>query len=133
VVIVRVAVNAVALLLAALLVPDIEIDWAEDAGGIGLTLLALAVVFGVVNASLRPIARLVAIPLNIVTLGLFSVVLNALLLLAVAFLVDLVTDPLIIIGGYPPDLGIPAVAAAMTGAFVIGAISTALRLLIPEG
>jgi putative membrane protein len=114
VVIVRVAVNAVALLLAALLVPDIEIDWAEDAGGIGLTLLALAVVFGVVNASLRPIARLVAIPLNIVTLGLFSVVLN-------------------VIGGYPPDLGIPAVAAAMTGAFVIGAISTALRLLIPEG
>lgn len=131
-VIIRVAVNAVALLLAALLVPDIRIDWPDDAGGIGVTLLALALVFGLVNASLGPIARLVAIPLNVVTLGLFSVILNALLLLAVAFLVDVVTDPLIVIGGYPPELGIPAVAAAMTGAFIIGAISTALRLLIPE-
>lgn len=131
-VIMRVAVNAVALLLAALLVPDIRIDWPDDAGGIGVTLLALALVFGLVNASLGPIARLVAIPLNVVTLGLFSVILNALLLLTVAFLVDAVMDPLIVIGGYPPELGIPAVAAAMTGAFIIGAISTALRLLIPE-
>ena len=131
-VIVRVAANAVALLLAALLVPDIEIEWPEDAGGIGLTLAALALVFGVVNASLGPIARLVAIPLNVVTLGLFSVILNALLLLAVAFLVDLLMDPLIVIGGYPPEMGIPAVTAAMTGAFIIGAISTLLRLLIPD-
>ena len=112
--------------------PTSKIDWPADAGGIGVTLLALALVFGLVNASLGPIARLVAIPLNVVTLGLFSVVLNALLLLAVAFLVDVVVDPLIVIGGYPPELGIPAVAAAMTGAFIIGAISTGLRLLIPE-
>lgn len=130
-VIVRVAVNAVALLLAALLVPDIEIEWAEDATGISLTLLALAVVFGVVNASLRPIARLVAIPLNIVTLGLFSVVLNALLLLTVAFLVDLVMDPLIVIGGFPPELSIDAIVAAATGSFIISAVSTALYVLDP--
>lgn len=129
--VVRIAVNAVALLLAALLVPAIEIEWAEDATSIGLTLLLLAVIFGLVNASIRPIAGLVAIPLNVLTLGLFSVLLNALLLLAVAFLVDLVAGPLIVIGGYPPELGIPAVTAAMAGAFIIGAISTAMRLLIP--
>lgn len=129
--IVRIAINAVALLLAALLVPDIEIEWAQDGESIGLTLLALAVVFGTVNATIRPIARFVAIPLNIVTLGLFSVVLNALLLLLLAFLVDLVLDPLIVIGGYPPELGISAVTAAMAGAFIISAITTLLRLLIP--
>jgi uncharacterized membrane protein YvlD (DUF360 family) len=60
------------------------------------------------------------------------VVINAVLLLAVAFLTDLLFDPLLVIGGYPPDLGIPALAAAMTGAFIISAISTVLRLLIPE-
>jgi hypothetical protein len=42
---VRVAIIAAALLITALLVPDIEVAWAEDGAGIGLTLLALAVVF----------------------------------------------------------------------------------------
>ena len=130
---IRVAVIAVALLLTALLVPDITIDWADDAASIGVSLLALALVFGLVNAFIRPIARLVSIPLNIATLGLFSVVLNAAMLLAVAFLVDLVWGPLIVIGGYPPDLGLQALITAAVGSFIISAVSTALLVLIPEG
>jgi putative membrane protein len=130
--VVRVAVIAVALLMAALLVPDIEIDWADDGGGIGLTLLVLALAFGLVNAFIRPIARLVSLPLNIATLGLFSVVLNAALLLGVAFLVDLVWGPLIVIGGFPPDLGIGAVTTAAMGSLIISAVSTGLLVLIPE-
>ena len=86
--------------------PGIEIAWSDDAAGIAITLLVLAVVFGLVNTSIGRIARLVSIPLNILTLGLFSVVLNAALLLAVAFVVDLVWEPLIVIGGFPPDLGL---------------------------
>jgi putative membrane protein len=131
-IVVRVAVNAVALLLAGLLVPDIEIEWSDSAAGIGVTLLLLAVVFGLVNTLIRPLARLVSMPLTVVTLGLFSIVLNALLLLTVATAVDLVTDPLIVIGGFPPELGMTAITAAMAGAFIITAISTVLRLLIPE-
>lgn len=130
--IVRVAIVAVALLLATLLVPDIEIAWADDTLGILITLLALALVFGLLNAFIRPIARLVSIPLNIATLGMFSVVLNAVLLLAVAFLVDLVWRPLIIIGGYPPDLGIESVISAAVGSFIISGVSTVLTILIPE-
>ena len=131
--IIRTAVIAVALLLAALLVPDIEIEWADDAPGIGLTLLVLAIAFGLINALIRPIARLVSIPLNIATLGMFSVVLNAALLLGVAFLVDLAWGPLIVVGGYPPDLGVSAVITAAAGSFIISAVSTGLQLLIPEG
>jgi putative membrane protein len=129
---IRVAIIAVALLVTALLVPDIEVDWSEDVEGIGVTLLILALVFGLINAFIRPIARLVSIPLNIATLGLFSVVLNAGLLLLVAFLVDLVFGPLIVIGGYPPDLGLEALGAAAVGAFIISAISAALTILIPD-
>ena len=131
--IIRTAVIAVALLLAALLVPDIEIEWPADAPGIGLTLLALAIAFGLVNALIRPIARFVSLPLNIATLGMFSVVLNGALLLGVAFLVDLAWGPLIVIGGYPPDLGIDAVITAAVGSFIISAVSTGLQVLIPEG
>ncbi len=130
---IRAAILAVALLLAALLVPDIEIDWSDEAEGTLITLVALALVFGLVNAFIRPIARLVSIPLNIATLGMFSIVLNAALLLGVAFLVDLAWGPLIVIGGYPPDLGLGAIATAAMGSFIISAVSTVLTILIPEG
>jgi putative membrane protein len=130
--VIQVAINAVALLFAGLLVPGIEIVWADEAEGIVITLVALAVVFGLVNTFVRPLARLVSIPLNIATLGLFSVVLNAGLLLAVAFIVDLVWQPLIVIGGYPPGLSLQAVATAAVGAFIISVVATTLNVLIPD-
>ncbi len=129
---IRVAIIAAALLSAALLVPDIVVEWSEDAEGIGVTLLILALAFGLVNGFIRPIARLVSIPLNMATLGLFSVVLNAALLLLVAFVVDVVFGPLIVIGGFPPELGIEAISTAAVGSFIISAISGALTILIPD-
>ena len=130
--IVKVAINAVALLFAGLLVPGIQIDWGDEAAGIVLTLVVLAIIFGLVNTFVRPLARLVSIPLNIATLGLFSVALNAGLLLAVAFVIDLVWQPLIVIGGYPPDLTLEAVATAALGAFIISVVGTSLSVLIPD-
>jgi putative membrane protein len=129
---VRVVIIAVALLLAALLVPGIQIEWPDDAPGIVVTVIALAIVFGLVNAFIRPIARLASIPLNIATLGLFSILLNAALLLLVAFLVDLAWGPLIVIGSYPPDVSVDAVTSAAAGSFIISAVSTGLAFLIPE-
>lgn len=129
---IRVAVNAVALLTAGLLVPGIEIAWSDDAASIAITLVVLAVVFGLVNSFLRPIARVVAIPLSILTLGLFSIVLNAGLLLLVAFAIDLLGEPLLVIGGFPPDLGWEALVAAASGALVISAVSVLLTILIPQ-
>lgn len=130
--VIRVAVIAVALLLTALVVPGIEIDWADDAAGISLTLLALALVVGLVNAVIRPLARLVSLPLNLATLGLFSLVLNALLLLLVAFIAELAAGPLIVIGGFPPVLGVEALSAAAMGSLIISAVSTGLTILIPD-
>jgi putative membrane protein len=129
---IRVAIIAAALLIAALLVSDIEVEWSDEPEGIGVTLLILALAFGLINAFIRPIAKLVSIPLNIATLGLFSVVLNAALLLLVAYLVDLVFGPLIVIGGFPPDLSLEAVGAAAVGSFVISIVSAALTILIPD-
>jgi putative membrane protein len=129
---IRVAIIAAALLIAALLVSDIEVEWADEPEGIGVTLLILALVFGLINAFIRPLAKVVSIPLNIATLGLFSVMLNAALLLLVAYLVDLVFGPLIVIGGFPPDLTLESIGAAAVGSFIISAISAALIFLIPD-
>jgi hypothetical protein len=54
------------------------------------------------------------------------------MLLAVAFALDLVWEPLIVIGGYPPDLTLTAIATAALGAFIISVVSTALNVLIPD-
>lgn len=129
---IRVAIIATALLISTLAVPDIVVDWADDAESIVVTLLILSLVFGLVNGFIRPVARLVSIPLNVATLGLFSVVLNASLLLLAALLVDLLFGPLMVIGGFPPTLGLEAIAAAAFGSFIISALSAALTILIPD-
>ncbi len=129
---VRLAIIAVALLLAGLLVPDIVIDFGEETEGTLLALALLSLAFGAVNAFLQPIARVISIPLNVLSLGTFSVVLNAALLLVLAFAVDLVWDGLIVVGGFPPDLGLEALVTAMVGSFIISVISTALTILIPD-
>jgi len=69
---IRLVVNAVALIVVAYVVPGIHVN------GIGSALVA-AVVLGVVNAVLRPILVVVSLPLELVTLGLFTLVINALL------------------------------------------------------
>ncbi len=76
-------INAVALLVAAWLVPGIRLgaagrhatarDW--------LALAAVALIFGIVNAIIRPILIILSLPLEILTLGLFTFVINALMLL----------------------------------------------------
>ena len=69
----RLLINSIALWVAVQIVPGI---YAEDP----LTLLIVALVFGVVNAIIRPPLSLLTYPLLIVTLGLFIFVINALML-----------------------------------------------------
>ena len=68
--------NAAALYIAAYLLPGLDFT-----GG-PLQLLAVAAVFGLINSTLRPILMILTCPLIVLTLGLFTLVLNALLLLA---------------------------------------------------
>jgi putative membrane protein len=69
---IRLVVNAVALIVVANVVQGIHVN------GLGGALIA-ALILGIVNAILRPILVLVSLPLEIVTLGLFTLVINALL------------------------------------------------------
>jgi len=90
----RVLVNAFALWLTTLIVGgsgDHGI-WikplADDNYGYLWTLLLVALVFGVVNATLGKIVRIVSIPFYIITLGLFALIVNGFLLITVAWLSD---------------------------------------------
>ncbi len=72
---IRLIVNALALAITAYVLPGIDIDM-----GIG-SLLLIALIFGVVNAIIKPIITILSCPLIILTLGLFYLVVNGLMLL----------------------------------------------------
>ena len=66
--ILRIILNAIALWITDLILPA------------KLSFLILAVIFGLVNALIRPIVKLFSLPITIVTLGLFTLVINAAML-----------------------------------------------------
>lgn len=78
---IKVGVNAVALWVAALVVDGVRLG--EDADKLStrlLTILLVAVIFGVVNALVKPIAKVLSFPAIVLTLGLFTFVVNAFML-----------------------------------------------------
>ncbi len=78
---IRLVVNAIALWVAAALLSGIHLaDGSATNGTKVKTVLLVALVFGVINAILKPIAKLLSFPLLILTLGLFLIVVNAAML-----------------------------------------------------
>lgn len=73
--------NAVAVIIVAYLLPWVSVDsfW---------TALVVALVLGIINVFLKPILILLTLPINILTLGLFTFVINALLILLTDSLID---------------------------------------------
>lgn len=89
--IIRLVVNAVALWVASVAVNMIA------PGGMSLTtelpsVVIVALIFGVVNALIKPIVSLLSCPLTILTLGLFTFVINALMLLLTSNIVSWIGD-----------------------------------------
>jgi putative membrane protein len=74
---IRLIVNAVALLIVERLIPGVHVS------GIGSALIA-ALILGIVNAVLKPILVILSLPIEILTLGLFTLVINAALFYLVA-------------------------------------------------
>lgn len=108
---IRWLVNAVALYLTTLIVHGVRVP------NFGAAVVA-ALVLGVVNAVLRPVILLLTLPLNILTLGLFTFVVNALMLYIVA-----VTTHQIVL---------QSPVAAFVGAIVLSVISFILSQLVRD-
>ena len=119
----RLIVNAVALLITAWIVPGIYLgaagphptkhDWT--------TLLIVALIFGAVNAVIRPILILLSLPLEIITLGLFTFVINAFMLLLTSWIAQ----------GMGLGFRVDGFLTALIGALIISVVSFVLsRVLI---
>lgn len=79
--IVNLIVSGLAVLISAYVLPGIKVDGY-------VTALIVAIVLGIVNAVVKPILLLITLPINILTLGLFTFVINAILILLVSNIVS---------------------------------------------
>jgi putative membrane protein len=96
-------------------------------------LVLVAVIFGVVNGVIKPVVKLLSFPINLMTLGLFSFVINAAMLLLVAWIsVELFKVPMSV-GGFPAKgLSLDAIVAAVVGSIAISLVSTVVGMVVPD-
>ncbi|WP_227979565.1 phage holin family protein [Nocardia spumae] len=121
----RLAINALAIWLAAAWIGGIELKDPPDSGTGGkvLVVVCVAIVFGLVNALIKPIVKLLSLPLVIVTLGLFLLVINALMLWLTAKITE-TTDYGLRVDGF---------WAALGGAIIVTVVNWVLGIFVPEG
>lgn len=96
----RVVVNAFALWITSLLVSGFDIVGASSTEGTIFVLLGVAAIFGVVNAAVRPVVAFLSVPFYILTLGLFTFVVNTLMLLLTAWITGHTSWGIRIDGGF---------------------------------
>jgi putative membrane protein len=119
--VIRLLVTAAALWVAEVLVTGITVS-GRGALGNAFTLLAVALIFGLVNAIIKPIVKIFGCVFYLLTLGLIAFVVNALLFLLVSWIADKLNLPFHVDGFW----------SAFWGAIIVGVVSWAIMLVIPE-
>ena len=119
--ILRLLANAAALAIATWILSGITLTGSTTTSKI-VTLLIVALIFGVLNAIIKPIFALVTIPLLLLTLGLFLIVINACMLLLTSWLAGLF------------DLGwsVDGFWTAVLGGIIISIVSFVLNVFLPD-
>ncbi|WP_371791472.1 phage holin family protein [Streptomyces sp. NBC_01471] len=119
--VVKTVANAAALFVAIWLLQDITLS-GDSTGRKTLTLIIVALVFGLVNFVVKPIVKLIAFPLFILTLGLITLVINALMLLLTSWLS----------GELDLSFHVHGFWTAVLGGLIISVVSWALNVVLPD-
>lgn len=119
----RLIVNGIAIWLASQWVTGIEIDSNQgDSWGNVLIIALIALIFTVVNALVKPVVTLLSLPLMILTLGLFTIVVNALMLMLTAWISTSLDVGLTVDGFW----------TAVWGALIISLVNFVLSAFVPD-
>ena len=121
-ILIRLGSSALALWIATLVIPGITLDTDSILGAIG-TLVAVAAIFGIVNAILRPIIKTVGCAFYALTLGLVALLVNGLLFWLTGWIANQLDLPFNVSGFW----------SAVFGALLVALVSWALGLLVPDG
>jgi putative membrane protein len=117
----RVLITAVALFVAAEVVPGIQLLSSSTLSKV-TTLVVVALIFGVVNAVLKPIVKTLGCVFYLLTLGLIGLVVNALLLWLTSWVAGRLSEPFHITGFWP----------AFWGAIIVGVVGWLLSITLGE-
>jgi putative membrane protein len=120
--VVKTIANAGALAVAVWLLDKITLTGDSTGKKVG-TLILVALIFGLVNFLVKPIVKLLSLPLLILTLGLFTLVVNALMLLLTSWVADKVDLSFHVDGFW----------TAVLGGLIISIVSWALNMILPDG
>ncbi|WP_114907922.1 phage holin family protein [Ornithinimicrobium murale] len=121
---IRVLVNAVALWITSRIIDGIVFEDTSNTTAFVLTIVAVGLIFGVLNAVIKPILFVLSLPVMLLTLGLFTFILNAIMLWLTSW----------VAGWF--DLGFSIEAFwwdAVLGAVIITIISMILNAVLPDG
>ncbi len=119
--IVKTIANAGALAVAVWLLDDITLTGDSTGKKIG-TLIAVALVFGLVNFLVKPLVKVLTFPLFVLTLGLITLVVNALMLLLTSW----------VCGELDLSFHLEGFWTAVVGGLIISVVSWALNLVLPD-
>lgn len=122
-IVLRLAASAIAVWISTLIISGINVSAATTAGTIG-TVIAVALIFGVINAVLKPIIKFFGCALYVFTLGLVSLIVNGLLFLLTSWIADQIDLPFHVDNFWP---------SAVLGALLVSVVSWLLGLLVPDG
>lgn len=120
--VVKTIANAGALAVAVWLLDKITLTGTSTGKKVG-TLLLVALVFGLVNFLVKPVVKVLTFPLFILTLGLITLVVNALMLLLTSWLA----------GKLDLSFHVEGFWTAVMGGLIISVVSWALNVVLPDG
>jgi len=129
--VVKILINMVGVYVAVLVVPQIKFPAADDLlklQGNWWHVVVVALILALVNSYLKPILKLLSFPITLLTMGLFAFVLNAVLLLFVAFISDLAGIKFTI-GDFPPGFTADSFIGALLASIVISVVGIVLGML----
>ncbi|MEV0378642.1 phage holin family protein [Nonomuraea sp. NPDC050643] len=121
--IIRTIAAAVALWVAIQFIDGIEVSAPTNSARYWGVLLLVALIFGLINAIVKPIVKALGCAIIVLTLGLFLLVINAAMLLLTSWIAGELDIPFHVDNFYP---------AAFWGAIIISVVSWLLGLLIPD-
>jgi putative membrane protein len=121
-ILIRLAISALALWITTVIVPGITLS-TDSIGEAVLTLVVVAVIFGVVNAVLRPVIKTVGCAFYVLTLGLVAIVVNGALFLLTSWIAGELDLPFHVDDFWP---------SAVVGALLVGIVSWALNALVGD-
>jgi len=122
-IIIRLLITAFSLWLATVLIDGIELT-TDSTGQKVWTLIVVAAIFGIINAVLRPIIKVVGCGLYVLTLGLIALIVNGALFLLTSWVAGQFDLPFHVDNFWP---------SAVLGALLVSVVSWILNMLVPDG